>query len=845
MPSLPLVAATHPRPVVVWPSPTVLGWTGAREQAPPPPAWPRLDLGAALSAAWPTDAHAVGYVVPGEPTQPRVRRGALRALVQAGAEPLLTTGWLDLDRPMHAPWSDEAPARRAVRVLGMLFPRAVVYSTRSGARLVWLLDEPIPVSSANAWLRGLVAWADPIARRAGLVVDATSAQWTRCFRLPHTVRPGGSGPVILDAEALHGPPFETAGITPVGLADDVPSTGVVPADLPDTYRMGARPGTREGPPVPEVPAWHLASLRRSPEGERVYQAHANGTPLAAPGDRDNALLRAVGTVVAALGHEATPAAVYAVVLPTVEAMRAPGAPDPDGAPRPGKLWAKCLEICARDYARRAAANGGPPTDPPPPPPGTPTPADLAAAEGIGPAIVLAGGRYYVRRAEANTYAPGVSAVGLGAALRDHQPTLPRYRNGTTLHPAPYLLDRFGVEAGSVEARYGHPAVTYDPDTTALTLPGATLRPVEPRYDPQIDAWLALLGGEHADRLLNWLATVHRLDTPTAALYLQGGPGGGKTLLAASVAALWGTAPIPFERATARFNDALLASPVVALSEGLSWTGDGRKRAATAAFRSLLADGRHTVEIKHGASLTLHGHPRLLIGANNAEALPIGTATSDDLRAIYERILHIPVPDEAGAYVRSLDPETVATWPTPGGPFAAHAAHLRATRPAPTSGRYLVAGVPTDYHRGLQLRSGINTAVLQAVGEALAPSSGRPHTAVAHVAPLDEGATQLAAWVNVAGLHGAWTRLVQEDGHRPLRSAVLDAVRDLAIGPSRSRRDPGTRGASSPVRSYWPLPVDLVERVATDHGVPTAEALRATLRGETPPPTHATPQGPQT
>jgi hypothetical protein len=51
-----------------------------------------------------------------------------------------------------------------------------------------------------------------------------------------------------------------------------------------------------------------------------------------------------------------------------------------------------------------------------------------------------------------------------------------------------------------------------------------VRNLEPVYDAQIDHWLHLLGGDEAEKLLDWIATVLRLDLQSSALYVSGEAG---------------------------------------------------------------------------------------------------------------------------------------------------------------------------------------------------------------------------------------------------------------------------------------------------------------------------------
>jgi hypothetical protein len=214
--------------------------------------------------------------------------------------------------------------------------------------------------------------------------------------------------------------------------------------------------------------------------------------------------------------------------------------------------------------------------------------------------------------------------------------------------------------------------------------------------------------------------------------------------------------------------------VVHLSEGLGFLADGRRRNVSSAFRALVADGVHRVEEKHEVAGDLLGHPRIVIAANNEDALPLGEHhTRDDLAAIAQRILHIRTADTSTL----ISWDTVEGWLGDGeggvGSFGRHVLWLAATREVDVGGRFLVEGIEGDYHRGLVLRSGVNAGILAAVGVAVL-RGGRASAAFVEVG---EGGP--VAMVNAARLHGQWHNLIDEDAPRPARSVVARALRELS------------------------------------------------------------------
>lgn len=145
----------------------------------------------ALLERYDTDAHCAAYSCPGvDGVHPRINKRALPDLIARGAEPLLRWAIVDVDNPDHAPW--EEPVERAFFELKSklaadpLTASAGVYLSSNGYRLLWPLEEPVPVSEAEGYLRGLLLEL----RRRGVEADLKVADWPRVFRLPRVRREG-------------------------------------------------------------------------------------------------------------------------------------------------------------------------------------------------------------------------------------------------------------------------------------------------------------------------------------------------------------------------------------------------------------------------------------------------------------------------------------------------------------------------------------------------------------------------------------------------------------------------------------------------------------------------------
>jgi hypothetical protein len=152
----------------------------------------------AFTAEWDIDAHFVTYDVIGKdgvglPEFPRLKKSSevVAILRDIGCEIVQTMFALDYDNPEHAAWTPEAKAEfeSLVTVKGEIDPLIVgwqvYYTTKHGARFVYVLKDPIPVGpETEAMHRSLVRlWG-----QQGIKIDPACSDWTRFFRLPRVTR---------------------------------------------------------------------------------------------------------------------------------------------------------------------------------------------------------------------------------------------------------------------------------------------------------------------------------------------------------------------------------------------------------------------------------------------------------------------------------------------------------------------------------------------------------------------------------------------------------------------------------------------------------------------------------
>lgn len=662
---------------------------------------------------------------------PGARRGrggveAITALVVDvdDGTPIATT--LDALRPLgcrvvvHTSYShDPAPGGKAK--YRAVIPLAAPYAPEFHAR-VW------------AWLHGLVPHADPACK------DTARAYFVPVRRPGYTVE-------VVDGPLLEGP-----------------APGTTWADLPEPPR-----GLPLRPPAAWVPTTDRPTWAPRPSD---YPA----ATIAAARDALDAVLRTACAGVEGLREGRRTAlrnAAYAVARYGWVSADAPARIHEafvDAARRAGRLDSNVLtllESCVNDAQR----------DPAPIEELVP-----AAARVASPVLVkhATSGAHWVLRADGDGYRGPCDARTALRYLADRGDV-----RITTDTGSPWSADRvflaYGTAARAVELTYPGPWAGWDPTAEVLRYTTARRTPVEARFHPRVDRWLrALLAVDRpagavagAHGVLDWLATANAPDLlgcPTAALYLEGPPGVGKGLLAQALAAPWGVGATPLDVALGTYPQPIATCAIVHLDEGISLDAAG-----TARFRTLVAERRHVLNEKYLPALPFVGCPRVLITANNPDALAIRSIGSlADLDAIVERILHFRVDDAAGRAARAvLADGGTAGWVTRAdgspGDVPEHLAWLAATREVIPGARWVVAGHRTPWHDGLLWHVPLYAAVLGGVVSGL---TRRPAPVFVRDA---DGHVPVAA----ATLHARWPELVLEDGRRPTRHRVGEVLASLA------------------------------------------------------------------
>lgn len=685
---------------------------------------------------YPTDAHALAYSFADSSPTPRLRLGHLSDLIEKGFEPVLNWVFVDVDNENHEAWSaDEAELywnKFKKTVDTDVLSSAGFYSTRAGYRLVWRLQTPIPVSKANSYLQQFYSYI----RSCGIPMDPYCVQsWNTIFRMPNVNRDGKNLKSYIEIEGLK---KSLDWEPPLPLAIKIsPSTG--------TGKKLTRPDMR---PLGDE-GWSLLSRcgeSLSGQLDRLRE----GQPIASKGARQTTMFKLAATIIGKLELN-NPNLVYQAMAPSVVATGGVSLDD---------LWDRCCYLVNKDIAKRENKE------------------KLKDRVSKGqPPIVYHGNSYYVYDSSNKTYRPPVTSPAVCQAI-EQWCALPGIVSRTPANKprsiSEYLAD-YGRQAVDVVVEMGREKAIFQPNVNRGTLVDGCCVPtkVDPEHNEICAEWLKYFAGSHHDRLLDWLATVKTLDRPTCALYIEGPPGTGKGMFASAVAALWGSGATSYADATGKFNGALTKNPVVLVDEMFQVYDGGE--GFSGAFRTLIGESSRQLRRKNLPSSTLRGCPRLMITANNGNALKLTeNLGKDDLLAIAERILYIRHEESPRKFLqiiggRNFTKDWVLDPQGRPGVLARHIQHVIESRKVRTGHRFLVSGILSDWHRDLMGNSGIQGATL---------------AALAHFIDRNQECDGIEIsgkyiYVNVPSLRGIWGILMGDQA--PREGVLANALKTLAGG----------------------------------------------------------------
>lgn len=654
-----------------------------------------MSFSEAFEATHPTDSHFVTYTVaPFEP-YPRINKASLSLVRAAGVEVLATMIVLDYDNPQHRPWLagewDAFLATLANAADSVAMQWTLLYGTRGGARLVYVLDSPCPVDLVEGYHAAIVGKLTACGFGPG-AWDTKVKDWSRFFRLPWVVRE--EKPTGDPSQWVEQPDNRLllSTITPAATqrssaVSSYPLESVTdPKPTPEQAR--ALLSTLNASGKPTTTQFYRAA-RKMLSGRSCYPCVFENAPLADKGARGSTMLAYVGQAVSMCYHieGVSPAHIYSLFFPAAEAL----APADDVADWTDLLW----RMTCRNWGLEASKEGpsGPkeidPNHPPAPEPVRGIPEDMSTRIINGmrewckrpelddiqkqgdfinrhllvshaSVVYLMGlnGRYECSPLQQFQIIPAVRCWALGALID----TLKVNSDGVYVDRKPSeVINQYATivqETHAVPEIDGSYVDNIDLNHARLVIPSYSRnKNLVPMYDAQVEEWLYTLTGKDFDSVCKWIAGALAFDEGAiCAISLIGPRGAGKKLFIKGLSECL-TAPrlASGEDIAGNYTYGLLNSPFLVINEGWpGWKGAGKHPADQ--FRSLVAGDPLMIQRKYLAPVSVSNPVRVIFTANNLEVVRMLTAgrdlSPDDRDALSQRLLHIPVSESASALLAS-------------------------------------------------------------------------------------------------------------------------------------------------------------------------------------------------
>lgn len=652
-----------------------------------------LPLEQALCTNYLTDAHFFTYhaVNTGAALWPRMNKPLLAKLRAAGAEAMTQCMVFDIDNPGHTKWQDYCPVDGWLNWFHTQFLPAAppwaasycsLYTTRSGVRIVYALDRPIPVDDAENKHR----WMVRMLVSAGLPVDKGCSDWTRCFRLPYVRRDGQ--PTTMDPSLRF--------FANWAARIDVTLLGEITRAEADTYVREIRQFDQ---PIPtreeamsllkeyslqtgrQIAAAWVKAAKKKLVGRECYDALFNQGVLASEGQRDTTLHKYVGQVISLLfgQDKISPLHIYALFMEALDGLE-PDQGTPDWHVKCwdhiGRIWSR--EEAKQDLEVQQQAE------------------DLDTQQGLIERVIGGMQRWckhpdlFRDKATAQQFALRHLIATVGQCHHVMTPDgkydelsittsslIARIRilrmNGVidtqrdsdnggvsdvdarTILNAHSCVCRAIVAKPNVEGGYIDRIDTGDAE---LVLPTYQRNPdLVPEYSPHVDQWLKKFFGPYYFEGCEWIAWALAFDEgPICGLSIVGDPGIGKKLLTIGLSeCLRIPALASAQDLVGDYQYGLMQSPFLIINEGWPKVKGGMHPAD--AFRCLVDGQPLMANRKFLAPVRVFNPPRIIFTANNTAVVSLlgddRDLSPEDREALAIRLKHMHLNDEAAHWLRQL------------------------------------------------------------------------------------------------------------------------------------------------------------------------------------------------
>jgi len=624
---------------------------------------PQVELLEAMEEPWNTDAHAPCYSLPGGQSCQRLNARS------PPREARLVCAQMDWDRKPHVPWRDKAQAMAWLAE----FQRAdlswsVVFSTRKGARAVFLFSTPLLPQDFSSFARGILKGLPAI---AGGEWDDTCTQWSRIYRLPFVMRDGT-------------PTWEDPGFFVVRPEQVVNNRLIIPV----SKEYIPQEGTTSLPKEEDVDRWladkdFISRAQRLLTTGQLWRACFHDEHfIAKEGKRDQQLTVLSGRIVSKLhGRGFSAQQAYALLCPAADKLQ------PDGGTQDWRsvLWDKIFRFWSdedrkkddgRKTTQRAQTIEVIDTS-------DDLPSQILAGmrkwcesvpspekNGSGLAwlmnrcIVATGRLYHVIRRDGKYDKSGVPkdlliarirALGMDKLIPLRQPTA---NGGFKERSIQSIVNSHCTIVSTIMGVPGQDgAIVKDMDSQDphLLVGLWRKRDIQPERSTDVEAWLRNFAGVKEKELLRWLAwAVYPEDGPICALSIVSPRASGKKLLVRGLLECFtAISPATATDLVGRFRPGLLRSPILVVDEG--WPTGTPYHNPSDSFRDIVAGTLIAVDTKFRDPITITAAMRVIITANNLDAvgqLAAGRSMSvEGRRAIEQRLLHLELGERGSRFLR--------------------------------------------------------------------------------------------------------------------------------------------------------------------------------------------------